>query len=230
MTISEGYRDMLLSGMFTTLLLSFNALLLALIISLIMAICKQFGGRFLRSVATLYTSVIRGIPDIALMLLLYYSLQIWLNALTDRIGWAQIDISPFGAGVVALGFIYGAYFTETFRGAFLSVAGGQMEAGFAFGLTRWACFWHILFPQMMRFALPGIANNWLVMVKATALVSLIGLSDITRAAQDAGRGSGATLSFLLVSAGFYLLVTTVSSGIIHILNRKYSVGICEVSA
>lgn len=220
---------MLLSGMSTTLTLALSSLLLALLIGLVMALCKQFGGRLLATIATLYTTVIRGIPDIALMLLLYYSLQIWLNSLTDWLGRTSVEISPFGAGVVALGFIYGAYFTETFRGAFIAVSAGQLEAGLAFGLTRWACFRYILFPQMMRFALPGIANNWLVMVKATALVSLVGLSDITRASQDAGRGSGRILFFLFISALFYLVVTTISSIVIHLLNRRYSAGVREAT-
>jgi histidine transport system permease protein len=228
MIISPGYREMLLSGMSVTLALSLGALALALVLGLIMASAKQSGNRLLAAVATAYTTVVRGIPDIALMLLLYYSLQIWLNQLTDALGWSQIDIDPFAAGIIALGVIYGAYFTETFRGAFLSVSPGQIEAGLAYGLTRWSCFRLILFPQMMRFALPGIANNWLVMVKATALVSIIGLSDITKGAQDAGRGSGKMLFFLCVAAAFYLAVTSISGALIHWLNKRYSVGVHEV--
>ncbi|MBZ4275396.1 ABC transporter permease subunit, partial [Mycobacterium tuberculosis] len=83
---------------------------------------------------------------------------IWLNMATDALGWDQIDIDPFLAGVLVLGFIYGAYFTETFRGAFLSVPRGQLEAGSAYGMTNWQVFTRIMFPQMMRFALPGIGN------------------------------------------------------------------------
>ena len=107
--------------------------------------------------------------------------------LTDLLGGDQIDIDPFLAGILVLGFIYGAYFTETFRGAFLSVPRGQLEAGAAYGMTSWQTFSRIMFPQMMRFALPGIGNNWQVMVKATALVSIIGLADVVKASQDAGR-------------------------------------------
>ena len=117
--------------------------------------------------------------------------------LTDLLGWDQIDIDPFLAGILVLGFIYGAYFTETFRGAFLSVPRGQLEAGAAYGMTPWQTFSRIMFPQMMRFALPGIGNNWQVMVKATALVSIIGLADVVKASQDAGKG---TLRFLLLHA------------------------------
>lgn len=226
-SVFEGYGGMLFDGMLMTLKLSLSALILSLLLGLAMAAAKQSGNWLLTSIATVYTTVIRGIPDVALMLLIFYSLQIWLNGLTDWIGIAQIDIDPFGAGVVALGLIYGAYFTETFRGAFMAVPHGQIEAGLAYGLTRWSCFSRILFPQMMRFALPGIANNWLVMVKATALVSIVGLSDITGGAQDAGKASGRMLFYLCVAAVFYLAVTSISGVVIHWLNRRYSAGVRE---
>lgn len=229
MFIPDGYQAMLLSGMRMTLSLSLSALALALSLGLIVAVARQFGGKIAQALSAVYATVMRGTPDIAMMLLLYYSLQIWLNDLTDALGVGQIEISPFGAGAIVLGVMYGAYFSETFRGAFMAVHKGQIEAGLAYGLTRWGCFRLILFPQMMRFALPGIANNWLVMVKATAVVSLVGLSDITRAAMDAGRGSGQTMLYLLICAGFYLLVSSVSIGIIHLLNRKYSTGLREAA-
>ena len=100
---------------------------------------------------------------------------------------AQFDIDPMVAGIITLGFIYGAYFTETFRGAFLAVPKGQIEAATAFGFTGAQTFRRILFPAMMRFALPGIGNNWQVILKATALVSLLGLEDVVKATQLAGK-------------------------------------------
>ena len=118
----------------------------------------------------LYTTIIRGIPDLVLMLLIYYGLQIALNQFTDLMGWEQIDIDPMAAGIITIGFIYGAYFTETFRGAFLSVPKGQTEAATAYGMTSSQVFRRVLFPLMMRFALPAIGNNWQVILKATALV------------------------------------------------------------
>ncbi|MCM3519961.1 ABC transporter permease subunit, partial [Staphylococcus xylosus] len=153
------------------------------------AVAKLSYNRVLRAIATGYTTLIRSVPDLVLMLLLFYSIQIWLNQFTDLVGWNQIDIDPFVAGVLTLGFIYGAYFTETFRGAFLSVPRGQLEAGAAYGMSGARVFARIMFPQMMRFALPGIGNNWQVLVKATALVSIIGLADVVKAAQDAGKST-----------------------------------------
>lgn len=228
MLITDGIRDMLWSGMTLTLELTLGSLVIAMIIGLVMAFAKESNTRVLSRFATLYTTLVRGIPDLALMLLIFYSLQIWLNALTDLLGVSQIDIDPFSAGLAALGLIYGAYFTETFRGAFLGMAAGQMEAARAYGLGRWACLRHVLFPQMMRLALPGLANNWLVMLKATSIVSIVGLSDITKRAQDAGKGSGDMLLYLCIAAGFYLAVTSVSSLFIIWLNRRYSQGTQEV--
>ncbi|ATA26271.1 histidine ABC transporter permease [Brenneria goodwinii] len=227
MFIPQGYAHMLLDGIMVTVRLSLGALVLAMLLGLIMALAKLSGSRPLNAVAALYTTVIRGIPDLALMLLVFYSLQMWLNQITDFLGWRQIDIEPFSAGIVTLGFIYGAYFTETFRGAFMAVPAGQMEAGRAFGLSGWQCFRQILFPQMMRFALPGLSNNWLIMVKATALVSIIGLSDVTKAAQNAGKGSGQLFFYLVLAALFYLLVTTVSSVVLYWLGKRYNIGVRE---
>ncbi len=96
-------------------------------------------------------------------------------------GVGQIDIDPMVAGIITLGFIYGAYFTETFRGAFMAVPKGHIEAATAFGFTRGQVFRRIMFPAMMRYALPGIGNNWQVILKSTALVSLLGLEDVVKA-------------------------------------------------
>ncbi len=109
-------------------------------------------------------TLIRGVPDLVLMLLIFYGLQIALNTVTEAMGVGQIDIDPMVAGIITLGFIYGAYFTETFRGAFMAVPKGHIEAATAFGFTRGQVFRRIMFPAMMRYALPGIGNNWQVIL------------------------------------------------------------------
>ncbi len=138
-----------------------------------------------------------------------------------------IDIDPFGAGVLTLGFIYGAYFAETFRGAFMAVPHGQMEAATAYGMREFQVFRRVLFPQMMRHALPGIGNNWQVLLKSTALVSLIGLSDLVKVAQDAGNVTFRVFLFISLTGLIYLALTTVSNGILFWLNRRYSAGVRE---
>ena len=127
--------------------------------------------------------------------------------------------------MITLGFIYGAYFTENFRGAILSVPAGQLEAATAYGLSRWQRFHLVLFPQLMRFALPGLGNNWLVLLKSTALVSIIGLSDLVKAAQNAGKSTSEPLYFLILAGLVYLVITTLSNRIFKRLERRYNLGI-----
>ncbi|HTI16848.1 MAG TPA: histidine ABC transporter permease HisQ [Trinickia sp.] len=221
----EGYGPLILAGTWQTVKLAVLSLSLAFVLGLLGAAAKLSKNRFSYGLGAVYTTLVRGVPDLVLMLLLFYSIQIWLNELTDFAGWEQIDIDPFVAGVIVLGFIYGAYFTETFRGAFLSVPRGQLEAGAAFGMTAWQTFSRIMFPQMMRFALPGIGNNWQVMVKATALVSIIGLADVVKATQDAGKGTLRFFFFMLIAGAIYLAITTISNLVLLWLEKRYSIGV-----
>ncbi len=220
-----GYGPLILQGTWQTIQLSLLSLVVAFVLGLLGAAAKLSKSGFLRGAATIYTTLIRGVPDLVLMLLLFFSLQIWLNQLTDLLSLDQIDISPFIAGVITLGFIYGAYFTETFRGAFMSVPRGQLEAAAAYGMSRWQTFTRILFPQMMRFALPGIGNNWQVLVKSTALVSIIGLADVVKATQDAGKATFDMFFFVIVAALVYLAITSISNLVLMWLERRYATGV-----
>lgn len=221
----SGYGPLLLSGTWMTIQLALLSLLLSVIIGLIGASSKLSNIKALRYIAIAYTTLIRSVPDLVIMLLLFYSLQLGLNQITEALQMDQIDINPFVAGVITLAFIYGAYFTETFRGAFQSVPTGQIEAAMAYGMTPWQVFHRVLFPQMMRFALPGIGNNWQVLIKATALVSIIGLTDIVKITQDAGRSTMQLFFFSIVAAAIYLAITTVSNLILIWLERHYSAGV-----
>ncbi|MBN6517069.1 ABC transporter permease [Acinetobacter pittii] len=221
----SGYGPLLLSGTWMTIQLALLSLLLSVIIGLIGASSKLSSIKILRYIATAYTTLIRSVPDLVIMLLLFYSLQLGLNQITEALQMDQIDINPFVAGVITLAFIYGAYFTETFRGAFQSVPKGQIEAAMAYGMTPWQVFYRVLFPQMMRFALPGIGNNWQVLIKATALVSIIGLTDIVKITQDAGRSTMQLFFFSIVAAAIYLAITTMSNLILMWLERRYSAGV-----
>ncbi|KGS46441.1 amino ABC transporter, permease, 3-TM region, His/Glu/Gln/Arg/opine family domain protein [Burkholderia pseudomallei MSHR5492] len=220
-----GFGPLIWAGTVQTIELSVLSLAAAVLLGLVGAVAKLSHNRVLRAIATGYTTLIRSVPDLVLMLLLFYSIQIWLNQFTDLMSWDQIDIDPFVAGVLTLGFIYGAYFTETFRGAFLAVPRGQLEAGSAYGMNGMRVFARIMFPQMMRFALPGIGNNWQVLVKATALVSIIGLADVVKAAQDAGKSTFNMFFFILVAALIYLAITTASNLVLGQLEKRYSIGV-----
>jgi histidine transport system permease protein len=224
-----GFGPTLLAGTWATVRLAALSLGLAFVLGLAGASARLSQHVLPRAIGVAYTTLIRSVPDLVLMLLLFFSIQMLLNQATDALGVAQIDIDPFVAGVLAIGFIYGAYFTETFRGAFLGVPRGQLEAGIAFGMSGWQVFRRILFPQMMRLALPGIGNNWQVIVKATALVSIIGLSDIVKAAQDAGRSSQRFFFFTIVAGGVYLCITSVSQVMLARMEARFSVGTRRVA-
>ena len=220
-----GYAQLIINGALVTLELAVSSVLLSVAIGLIGAGAKLSRSRTLVGLFNGYTTLIRGVPDLVLMLLIFYGLQIALNSLTEALGMDQIDIDPMTAGIITLGFIYGAYFTETFRGAFMAVPKGQIEAATAFGLTSGQVFRRIMFPAMMRFALPGIGNNWQVILKATALVSLLGLEDVIKATQLAGKGTYHPFYFAMVAAVVYLIFTTLSNGVLLWLTRRYSLGV-----
>jgi arginine/ornithine transport system permease protein len=221
----QAYLPSLLEGALLTLAVALASLMLAVALGLAGAAAKLSQSAFWRRTATVYTTVIRGVPDLVLMLLIFFGGQIALNAVLEAIGFERIDIEPFGAGVATLGFIFGAYFTETFRGAIAAVPKGQMEAGQAFGMSRALVFRRITLPQMLRFALPSFTNNWLVLVKSTALVSVIGLNDMM---QKAGQAAGATrqpFTFYLAVGALYLAITSVSIVLLRAVEQRVSRGV-----
>ncbi|BES72959.1 histidine ABC transporter permease HisQ [Marinobacter nanhaiticus D15-8W] len=228
----HGYGPSLLKGALVTVELALASLALALILGLIGASSKLSGNRGLYAGATFYTTVIRGVPDLVMMLLFYYGGQVLVNMLSDYLYYEfEVDwffqFDPFIAGVLTIGLIFGAYMTETFRGAFMAVDSGQIEAGKAYGFTRWHTFRRIMFPQMLRHALPGIGNNWQVLLKTTALVSIIGLTDMVRIAEQASKAEHEPFKFFIPVAAVYLILTAVSELFIKWLNARVSVGVAR---
>jgi arginine/ornithine transport system permease protein len=207
----HGYGASLLEGLAVTLGVALASLAVACVLGLAGAAAKLSRRPLLAGIASVYTTLIRGVPDLVLMLLVFYGGQLLVNSLAQRLGSdGYIDIDPFIAGVLTIGFIFGAYLTETFRGAFLAVSMGQREAGLAFGMSRWQVLRRITAPQMLRHALPSLSNNWLVLVKSTAIVSLIGLNDMMQKAQQAAGTTREPFVFYAAAALLYLLITSVS--------------------
>jgi arginine/ornithine transport system permease protein len=222
----QGFLPSILEGAAITIVVAISSLVIALAFGLAGASAKLSKSRGLVMLATVYTTVIRGVPDLVLMLLIYYGGQTLVNTIAPKFGYEDfIDVNPFVAGVVTIGFIFGAYLTETFRGAILAIPAGQREAGIAYGMSKAQAFRRIVLPQMVRLAIPGFSNNWLVLVKATALVSVIGLSDMM---QRAGLAAGATrepFTFYAAVALLYLLITTLSIILLKALEKRYSLGV-----
>jgi arginine/ornithine transport system permease protein len=222
----HGYLPSLFEGAGLTLLLALSSLTVAVLLGLVGASAKLSKSKLAQKVAMAYTTVIRGVPDLVLILLVFYGGQTLANKVAEWFGRTEgLDINPFVAGVATIGFIFGAYLTETFRAAMLAVPAGQRESAIAFGMTRWQTLRRIVLPQMVRFALPSFKNNWLVLLKSTALVSVIGLTDVTH---KAGLAAGATrepFTFYCLLGLFYLAFTVLSGLLLDWLERRYSVGV-----
>ena len=223
-----GYLPAILEGLVLTLQVSALSLAIACVFGMVGATAKLSSSRMVRWSAEVYTTLIRGLPELVLMLLIFYGGQIGINRLADAQGWGYIDIPPFVAGVLTIGFIFGAYLTETFRGAILAVPRGQAEAGLAFALTRRQVLWRIVLPQMVRHAIPGFANNWLIMIKASALVSIIGLDDMIHRAGLAAATTRAPFTFYVATALIYLALTSVSILVLSRVEARYSLGVKKV--
>ena len=219
------YIPLILKGMVLTVEVALLSLFIATVLGIIGALAKLSRSRIARSVAGIYTTVIRGIPDLVLMTIIFFGGQILVNVIGEKLGWEYIDVSPFAAGVLTIGFIFGAYFAETFRGGILAVSRGEIEAGYAFGMNPIQVFLRITFPAMVRHALPGFGNNWLVLTKTTALVAVIGLQDMVYNAGLAGGSTRKPFTFYCVVAFLFLIITGVSNVGLKWLDRRYSVGV-----
>jgi His/Glu/Gln/Arg/opine family amino acid ABC transporter permease subunit len=224
----HGYLPMILDGLWTTLSVAAVSLAIASLFGLVGAVAKLSESRVARAAADVYTTLIRSLPDLVLMLLIFYGGQILVNEITMAWELDYIDINPFVAGTAPLGFIFGAYLTETFRGAILAVPRGQIEAGLAYGMTFPKVLLRLLVPQMVRHAIPGFLNNWLVMVKATALVSIIGLDDMMHRASLASAATREPFTFYAAIGAIYLTITTVSILVLHLVERRFSLGVRRV--
>jgi His/Glu/Gln/Arg/opine family amino acid ABC transporter permease subunit len=219
-----GAGPLLLEGFGVTLAVALLSLALATLLGAVAAAARIGGGAVARGAATVYSTVVRGVPDLVMILIVYFAGQRAINALAGSVGLGQVDLSIFWAGVIAIGFSYGAYMAETFRGAYLAIPRGQIEAATAMGLSRRRTLWRIVAPQLMRFALPGYANVWQVLVKATAVVSVIGLADLVGLALRVGRRERDPFTFLLVVMVAYLLITSVSGWLFRRAERRLARG------
>ena len=225
----SDYYLAILQGSLLTVGVSLASLAVATLLGLLGAAAKLSGSRPLVWLAQLYTTVVRGVPELLMMLLIFYGGAIGLNHLLELWGNQEgVDLDPFVAGVLTIGFIYGAYMTETFRGAILAIPKGQMEAAWAFGMGRAQTFVRITLPQMVRYALPSFTNNWLVLIKATALVSLIGLHDMTYLAKQSSAAVREPFAFFLFTAALYLVYTSLSLWALRRLSERYSLGADKV--
>ncbi|MGH6718859.1 MAG: ABC transporter permease [Alphaproteobacteria bacterium] len=211
----QGYAWVFWEGLRITIAVGLCAGVLAVALGLVGAWGKLGPAGFLRTIANAYTTVVRGVPELVLIILVYYGVTTLLQDLLETLTGeeSRVDINPFMAGVLTLGAIYGAFATEVFRGAYLAVPKGQIEAAKAAGMSKSLLVRRILLPQMWRFALPGLGNVWLVLVKATALMSVVQLPELMRMTDIAARAVRMPFTFYFGASLIYLGITIASMAV-----------------
>ena len=216
----QGFEAQLLAGAVVTLELALLAMACAILIGLVFATAKGSTIPPLRWIATAYTTAIRGLPELLIILLVYFSASAVARTVAGWFGYTgYIDVSAFTAGVIALAIAYGAYATEVFRGAIRAIPQGQIEAAQALGMTRWQTFRRILLPQLWRLTLPALGNLFQSLLKDTALVSVIGAQDLMRETSIAVGYTREPFTFYFAAALIYLTLTAICTIGVYALER-----------
>lgn len=227
----RGYGWLLWKGARLTVLVGLSSMALAVLFGLIASWGKLSGSRAARGLAGAYTTIVRGVPELVTILLVYYGVPTLIQNLLASMGVdLVINLNPFVAGISTIGFIYGAFTTDVFRGAYLAVPRGQVEAARAVGMSRMLTLRRVVLPQMWRFALPGLGNVWMVLIKATALVSIIQLPELMRNADIASRATRLPFTFYFAASLIYLLITTVSMALQKQVEKWADRGVRRIQA
>lgn len=211
-----------------TLALSILGFSLGVVFGGVAAMWRLGRSRVLRSLASAYGTVFRGVPDLLTIYFLYYGGSVALTAAGRALGWQGfIGLPTFATGVIALGVISGAYQAEVYRGAYLAIDRGQTDASRALGLSRWVTLRKVIIPQLLRYALPGIANVWQLILKDSALISVIGVVELMRQAQIGAGSTREPFVFYITAALLYLAITLITGVAFRHAERRSSIGVNE---
>ncbi|MBR0555230.1 ABC transporter permease [Ciceribacter sp. L1K23] len=217
---AEGWGDEIAFGFRVSLSLAIATLPVGLAIGFFVALGSQSGERSLRTAAGIYTTIFRGLPELLTLFIVYYGLQILIQSTLTALGIEQrIEINAFFAGMIALAVVFSSYCSEVLQSAFKAIPKGQYEAGHALGLSGGRTLRLIVLPQLIRIALPGLVNLWMNLLKDTALVSVVGLSDIIRQTGIAAKVTKEAFFFYLIACALYLALAVVSSIGIRFIDR-----------
>ena len=204
---SGGWAAALLSAAAVTLLLSIAGFALGAVFGGIAAAARVGGSRALTSLAEGYGTVFRGIPDLLTIYLLYFGGSMALTTVAHLFGAAGFfGLPAFATGTLAIGVISGAYQAEVYRGAYLAVDRGQAEAAYAHGLSKYLTLRLVILPQLMRYAIPGLGNVWQLVLKDSALISVIGLVELMRQAQIGAGSTRQPFVFYVAAAALYFAI------------------------
>lgn len=224
---APGWGGVLLQGLLASIELALGGYLLGLVIGVGGAFGKLYGGPMLRDVLELYTTLIRAVPELVLMLLLFYAGTDGINQLLMLADLGPVDINGLVAGIFVIGVVQGAYSTEVLRGAIKAVPAGQIEAARAYGMSPFQVLRRVTLPAMLPYAIPGLSNLWMIATKDTALLAVIGFSELTLVTRQAAGATKHYMLFFLAAGALYLALTLVSSVIIKIIERRARRGMAE---
>jgi len=225
----DGWGDALLWGALITVQLALSALAIGLVLGLLLAGAKLSRFAALRAAAETYAAFIRATPEFLILLLVYFGSEQAIQSLLGAVGLAaSFEMPRFLAAVIGLAAIFSAYAAEVFRGAYLAVPRGQIEAAIACGMSGWQIFNRVRLPQMWRFAIPGLGNLWMVLLKDTSLAAVIAVDDLLRQAKIAAEATRAPLTFYLAAGAIYLALTGLSDIMRHRLERRAQRGAARV--
>jgi polar amino acid transport system permease protein len=205
-----GWGANLMRGLGNSLQIALGAYALGLLIGTFGAFGKLHGGPVTRDLLAIYTTVVRAVPELVLILILYFAVTDLVNQGMVAMGYARVQVSGVAAGIAVLGVVQGAYSVEVIRGAILAVPAGQLEAAKAMGMPPLKTAWRITLPLMLSNAIPGLANLWLIATKDTALLAIVGFAELTLQTRQAASSTKAFLTFFLAAGVLYLLVTLLS--------------------
>ena len=215
-----GWGGVLLVGAVSTVAISACAFAIGLLLGTAGALGKLSGNRVLRLLLDVYTTVIRAVPELILIVGLYYAGTDGLNRLLAAFDLPPVNVNGFVAAVAVLGFVQGAYMTEVLRGAILAIPVGQVEAAKAFGMGPALRFRRVMLPALLPNALPGLANLWMSVTKDSALVAVVGYQELALATRLAGASTKHYFVFFLASALLYLAITLVSNVLFKLIEGR----------
>lgn len=222
-----GWGRALFFGLLNTLQIAVGGYLFGLLLGVCGAAGKLYGSPVIKDLLAVYTTVVRGIPELVLLLILYYAGTQFLNTIMVKLGYGSVDVSGLVAGIIVIGLVQGAYATEVIRGAILAIAPGQIEAGRAFGMSPVKVMHRITLPAMLPFAIPGLSNLWLIATKDTALLAVVGFTELTLVTRQAAGATKAYMLFFLTAGAIYLGITLLSTAFLRAVERHFKRGFPE---
>ena len=221
----EGWGEPLLRAAGTTVAVSASAYAVGLLIGLLGAWAKLSGSRIAGATATVYTTVLRGVPDLLVIYLFYFGGSQAMTGLGHALGTQGfLGVNGFVAGLLAVGIVSGAYQTEVLRGAYRAIPPGQIEAARACGMRDALALRRIVVPLALRFALPGMGNIWQMVIKESALISVTGTTEILRQVNVAAGSTGDAFAFYITGALLFLLLSLVSGLLFRAAEIRWSRG------